>query len=74
VKRSTIFCKDNVLSILHNEETTYNDNVSRKRDGVRVVVFNASFNNISAITWRSVSLVKETMVVGFTTTCAISAY
>jgi hypothetical protein len=27
-----------------------------------VVVFNATFNNISAISWRSVLLVKETVV------------
>ena len=32
--------------------------------GGRVVVFNASFNNISAISWRSVFLVKETGVPG----------
>jgi hypothetical protein len=28
--------------------------------GVRVMVFNATFNNISAISWRSVLLVEET--------------
>jgi len=27
--------------------------------GVRVMVFNATFNNISAISWRSVLLVKD---------------
>ena len=27
--------------------------------GVRIMVFNAIFNNISAISWRSVLLVKE---------------
>jgi len=31
-----------------------------KRVRVRVMVFNATFNNISAITWRSVLLVEET--------------
>ena len=31
---------------------------------VRVIVFNATFNNISAISWRSVSLVEETGVPG----------
>ena len=31
---------------------------------VRVNVFNATFNNISAISWRSVLLVKETGVPG----------
>jgi hypothetical protein len=67
-----------------------------------IMVFNATFNNISVISWWSVILVEETgvpgdqywptalvqssnlvirgchgcdrMVVGFTTTCAISAY
>jgi hypothetical protein len=28
--------------------------------GVRVMVFNATFNNISVISWRSVLLVEET--------------
>jgi hypothetical protein len=31
---------------------------------VRVVVFNATFNNISVISWKSVVLVKETGVPG----------
>ena len=30
--------------------------------GVRVMVFNATFNNISAISWRSALLVEETGV------------
>jgi hypothetical protein len=30
--------------------------------GVRVMVFNATFNNISVISWRSVLLVEETGV------------
>jgi hypothetical protein len=52
------------------------------------MVFNTTFNSISVISWRSVSLVEKTgenlqfcgrpgrnrMVVGFTTTYAISAY
>jgi hypothetical protein len=29
-------------------------------DGVRVMVFNATFNNISGISWWSVLLVEET--------------
>ena len=35
-------------------------------DGVRirVIVFNATFNNISVISWRSVLLVRETGVLG----------
>jgi hypothetical protein len=38
--------------------------------------FNPTFNNISVISWWSVLLVQETgvMIVGFTTTYAISAY
>jgi len=31
---------------------------------VRVMVFNAAFNNISAILWRSVLLLEETRVRG----------
>jgi hypothetical protein len=31
---------------------------------VMVMVFNATFNNISAISWRSVLLVEETRVPG----------
>jgi hypothetical protein len=45
------------------------------------MVFNATFNNISAISWWSVLLVEMNpeyrrghLVVGFTTTYAISAY
>jgi hypothetical protein len=32
--------------------------------GVRVMVFNATFNNISAVSWQSVLLVEETGVPG----------
>jgi hypothetical protein len=32
--------------------------------GVRVMVFNVIFNNISAISWQSVLLVEETRVPG----------
>jgi len=32
--------------------------------GVRVMVLNATFNNISVISWRSVLLVEETGVPG----------
>jgi len=31
---------------------------------VRVMVFNAAFNNVSAISWRSVLFVEETGVPG----------
>jgi hypothetical protein len=57
-------------------------------DWVRVMVFNATFNNISVISWRSVLFVevpeysekttdlcgRDCMVVGFTTSYAINAY
>ena len=33
-------------------------------EGVRVIVFNATFNNISVISWQSVLLVAETGVPG----------
>ena len=36
------------------------NSISRVR--VRVMVFNATFNNISVITWQSVLLVEETRV------------
>jgi hypothetical protein len=32
--------------------------------GVRVMVFNSTFNNISVISWRSVLLVEEARVSG----------
>jgi hypothetical protein len=31
---------------------------------VKVIVFNATFNNISAISWRAVLLMEETRVPG----------
>ena len=34
----------------------------KKRFWVRVIVFNATFNNITAISWRSVLYVEETGV------------
>ena len=39
-------------------------NLKITRVKVRVMVFNATFNNISIISWRSVLLVKETGVPG----------
>ena len=36
----------------------------RVRVRVRVLVFNATFTNISVISWRSVLLVEETTVPG----------
>jgi len=34
------------------------------KEGVRVMMFNATFNNISVILWRSALLVEETGVPG----------
>ena len=31
---------------------------------IRVMVFNATFNNISVLSWRSVLMVKETRIPG----------
>jgi hypothetical protein len=44
--------------------TIYNEIFLSKRERVRVraMVFNATFNNISVISWRSVLLVEETRV------------
>ena len=38
--------------------------VSYRRERVRVMVINATFNNISVISWQTVLLVKETRVPG----------
>jgi hypothetical protein len=38
--------------------------IVRLRRGFRVLVFNATFNNISVISWQSVLLVEETRVPG----------
>ena len=38
--------------------------ISSTTQGVRVVVLNTTFNNISFISWRSVLLMKETVVPG----------
>jgi hypothetical protein len=56
----------------HGEHTFYNTTevveavIKQGYNGVRVgvMVFNATFNNTSAISWRSVLLVEETEVPG----------
>jgi hypothetical protein len=40
------------------------DKMKNKRVRVRVMVFDATFNNISVVSWRSVLLVEETRVPG----------
>jgi hypothetical protein len=39
--------------------------LSRGREGGREVMFNATFNNISAISWQSILLMEETGVPGY---------
>ena len=48
----------------NTEEIAMNVEISSDSIGVRVMVFNATFNNISAISSRSVFLVEETGVPG----------
>jgi len=43
---------------------SYQNLVAKQPIWVRVVVFNATFNNISVISWRSVLLVEEIGVPG----------
>jgi hypothetical protein len=40
------------------------NNVKKKNWGVKVMVFNDTFNNISVISWQSVLLVKKNEVPG----------
>ena len=48
----------------NTEEIAMNVEISSDNIGVRVMVFNATFNNISAISSRSIFLVEETGVSG----------
>ena len=49
-----------IYSYVHNKNV--NERIKSPIVGVRVMVFKATFNNISAISWRSVLLVEETGV------------
>jgi hypothetical protein len=49
--------------IIPTKYKNYNNN-NKSQNRVRVMVFNATFNNISVISWRSVLLMEETGVVG----------
>jgi hypothetical protein len=76
------------LNPAHGEVDVHVDTTDNEGGGGCVMVFNATFNNISVISWRSVLLVEDNrvhkenhrpaardcMVVGFTTTYVISAY
>ena len=48
------------LYCLSGRETSASKRCDFNQIGLRVMVFNATFNNISVISWRSVLLVKET--------------
>jgi hypothetical protein len=52
----------NCLLCLNTQSSATNKSDYHNR--VRVMVFNATFNNISVISWRSVLLVKQTGVPG----------
>ena len=47
-----------------NRKKNGNKNETEEKIGVRVIAFNAPFNNISVISWQSVLLVEETGVPG----------
>jgi hypothetical protein len=64
VKRTNIFS-----DVLHPKITVYNIEDIVFGDGMGLWCFNTTFNNISAISWRSVLLVEETCVTGENQTC-----
>jgi len=51
---------NNCIFNLHDERVRRNVMLLQKGFGFRFTVFNATFNNISVISWWSVSLVEET--------------
>ena len=53
IKNFWKFLKTNKNIVIHNIK-------GKDNGGVRIMVFNATFNNISVISWPSVLLVKET--------------
>jgi hypothetical protein len=57
-RSSTKFTKSINPYFIHCDKTTITNT------GVRVMVFNVTFNNISVISWQSILLVKETGVLG----------
>ena len=56
--------QNQIILILQNKGHTLNERIDIEEQRVLVwfKVFNATFNNISAISWRSVLLVEETGV------------
>jgi hypothetical protein len=49
---------------LQNASLQLGFNFKEGVQGVRAMVFNATFNNISVLSWRSILLVEETGVPG----------
>ena len=43
-----------------NEMILWDGSFANQKRGIRVMVFNATFNNISVVSWLSVLLVEET--------------
>ena len=68
ISSNKIFC--NVAPFFYHHSVVIQHLVSDRllslisQEGVRVMVFNATFNNISVISWQSVLLVEETGVPG----------
>ena len=56
--------QNQIILILQNKGHTVNERIDIEEQRVLVwlMVFNATFNNISVISWRSVLLVEETGV------------
>ena len=65
---------DNSKTFFFFKNDLSDDNFQKNnfRAMVKVTVFNATFNNISAISWQSVLLVEETGVPGENQTCSKS--
>jgi hypothetical protein len=57
-------CKEIFKLCLPHEKNGYKVSCCHNYLRVRVMVFNATFNNISVILWRSVFLVEETWALG----------
>jgi hypothetical protein len=68
-RESALIAKDalyhyNFKFIAASKDDCSNIEVLHVLEGVRVMVCNATFNNISVISWQSVLLVEETRVPG----------
>jgi hypothetical protein len=56
--------QDSNKKMLYTHNNDFECNMMKREAKVWVMVFNATFNNITVISWRSVLLVKETGVPG----------